>query len=271
MRSRIIIALALGLATSVAQAQTFPARPREPPAIRRAGDEREARPTGERNVRSYALGLEFGRQLRDKLLDVDPTTVSRGIEDALDGREPLLSEHEVRAAISDLQADMKRRIAEARGMGAEDNRMAGRAFLAENGRKPGVVTLPSGLQYRVMKAGDGPRPTRDDTVLCRYRGTLVSGLEFDSSSARGEPVALPVAGLIPGWSEALQLMPAGSRWQLFIPPELAYGARGTGPLIGPDAALVFEVELIAIQEASAGRSRGAPTAAAARSAPATVE
>ncbi len=197
-------------------------------------------------MRSYAMGLELGRQLRNKLVDVDPDTAGRGLMDALRGDPPLLTDEEVRAAISDLQADMKRRIAEARGMGGADNRRAGAAFLAENGKKPGVVALPSGLQYRILRAGDGPRPTARDRVACRFRGTLLGGVEFDGSSDRGSPVTFPVAGVIKGWSEALQLMPVGSRWQLFVPPELAYGDRGAGELIGPDATLIFEVELVSI-------------------------
>jgi FKBP-type peptidyl-prolyl cis-trans isomerase FklB len=130
---------------------------------------------------------------------------------------------------------------------AEDNRKAGESFLAENKKKEGVVTLPSGLQYKVLKAGDGKKPTDADTVECHYRGTLINGTEFDSSYLTGQPATFKIAGVIPGWREALKLMPVGSKWQLFVPSQLAYGARGKGGSIGPNAALIFEVELLAIK------------------------
>jgi len=129
----------------------------------------------------------------------------------------------------------------------EKNRKEGEAFLAENKTKDGVVALPSGLQYKILKEGDGKKPTADDAVVCNYRGTLLDGTEFDSSFKRNQPATFPVKGVIKGWTEALQLMPAGSKWQLFIPPSLGYGERGAANLIGPNATLIFEVELISIQ------------------------
>jgi FKBP-type peptidyl-prolyl cis-trans isomerase FklB len=128
----------------------------------------------------------------------------------------------------------------------ETNRKQGEAFLAANKSKEGVVTLPSGLQYKVLKQGTGPKPVPSDSVVCNYRGTLIDGTEFDSSYKRGEPATFPVDHVIKGWTEALQLMPAGSKWQLFIPPELAYGEKGAGADIGPNATLIFEVELISV-------------------------
>jgi FKBP-type peptidyl-prolyl cis-trans isomerase FklB len=127
------------------------------------------------------------------------------------------------------------------------NLKLGTAFLEANKAKPGVVTLPSGLQYKILTAGTGPKPTAADTVVCNYRGTLIDGKEFDSSYKRGQPTSLPVGRVIKGWSEALQLMPVGSKWQLVIPPDLAYGDHGAGPDIGPNATLIFELELISIQ------------------------
>ncbi len=200
--------------------------------------------------RSYALGIDLGRQLRNNLIEVDPDLFSQGLKDALAGGKTLLSEEEVRTAIAELQAEMKARVAEARRMSGEDNKKAGDAFLAENKKKEGVVTLPSGLQYKILKAGEGKKPTANDTVVCNYRGTLVNGVEFDSSYARGTPATFPVNGVIKGWTEALQLMPVGSKWQLFIPPDLAYGERGAGAQIGPNATLIFEVELISIKDKS---------------------
>ena len=130
------------------------------------------------------------------------------------------------------------------------NSKEGTAFLAANKSKEGVVTLPSGLQYKILKAGTGPKPTASDTVVCNYSGTLISGKEFDSSYKRGQPATFPVSGVIKGWTEALQLMPVGSKWQLFIPSDLAYGERGAGGDIGPDSTLIFEVELLSIQDKS---------------------
>lgn len=132
-------------------------------------------------------------------------------------------------------------------LAGEANKKEGEAFLAANKAKEGVVTLPSGLQYKILKEGTGPKPAASDSVICNYRGTLLNNTEFDSSYKRGEPATFPVGQVIHGWTEALQLMPVGSKWQLFIPAELAYGPRGAGPDIGPNATLIFEVELLSIQ------------------------
>jgi FKBP-type peptidyl-prolyl cis-trans isomerase FklB len=145
------------------------------------------------------------------------------------------------------QAELRQRQAVARTKAAEDNKKQGNAFLAENKTKEGVVTLPSGLQYKILKAGGGKTPTDADTVECHYRGTLLNGTEFDSSHLTGKPATIKVTAVIPGWKEALKLMPVGSKWQLFIPPQLAYGERGAGHEIGPNATLLFEVELLAIK------------------------
>lgn len=197
---------------------------------------------------SYALGMDLGNQLRKMSIEVDPNLFGKGLKDALTGSKALLTEAEVRAAVSEMQAGLKLRAAEARKAGAENNKKAGDAFLTENQKKEGVVTLPSGLQYRILKAGDGKKPTIDDTVVCHYRGTLVDGTEFDSSYKRNQPATFPIKGVIKGWTEALQLMPVGSKWQLFIPSDLAYGERGAGTAIEPNATLIFEVEIISIQE-----------------------
>ncbi|HMC32030.1 MAG TPA: FKBP-type peptidyl-prolyl cis-trans isomerase, partial [Candidatus Angelobacter sp.] len=145
-------------------------------------------------------------------------------------------------------------------LATENNKKEGDAFLAANKTKPGVVTLPSGLQYKIVKAGTGPKPAATDTVVCNYRGTLIDGKEFDSSYKRGEPATFPVSGVIKGWTEALQLMPVGSKWELYIPPDLAYGARGAGADIGPNATLLFEVELLSIQGKEAPQGQPQPSA-----------
>jgi len=172
----------------------------------------------------------------------------RGLKDALSGAKPLMSDEEIDAMRRKYRAEMQRKRAAAMERAAQENAERGAAFLAENKAKPGVVTLQSGLQYKILKAGEGPKPTAKDTVECHYRGTLIDGKEFDSSYRRGAPATFPLAGVIPGWREALQHMPVGSKWQLVIPPQLAYGARGAGHDIGPNATLVFEVELLAIKK-----------------------
>jgi FKBP-type peptidyl-prolyl cis-trans isomerase FklB len=158
-----------------------------------------------------------------------------------------MTELQARTFIAELQIQIKKKQDAAAKELGERNRKDGEAFLAANKAKDGVVTLPSTLQYKVLKAGDGTKPTIDDTVVCHYRGTLIDGTEFDSSYKRTQPATFPLKKVIIGWTEALQLMPAGSKWQLFIPPELGYGERGAGPLIGPNATLIFEVELLSIQ------------------------
>jgi len=200
---------------------------------------------------SYALGMDLGNQLRKQSVDVDPATFGKGLSDALSGGKTLLTEEEARGLIAELQKDLKAKQAAAQAEKmkelSEKNKKEGGAFLDANKKKEGVVTLPSGLQYRILKAGEGKKPTIDDTVVCQYRGTLVDGTEFDSSYKRNQPATFPVKGVIKGWTEALQLMPVGSKWELVIPPDLAYGDRGAGNVIGPGATLIFEVELVSIQ------------------------
>ena len=197
---------------------------------------------------SYALGMSIGMGLRRQAVGVDSAVVARGLRDAMAGGKMLLTEDEMKAALQQLQGDV-RKSQEAKAHAAgEGNRKEGEMFLATNKSKEGVVTLPSGLQYKILTAGTGPKPTAADTVTCNYKGTLINGKEFDSSYKRGQPASFPVGGVIKGWTEALQMMPVGSKWQLFIPPDLAYGDRGAGGDIGPGETLIFEVELISIAE-----------------------
>ncbi len=199
---------------------------------------------------SYALGANIGRQLADQHLTttmINSPSFLRGFRDALEGSQPLMTDQQIRAALDQLQVAMKASADAADKVAGEENLKEGQEFLAKNKLKEGVVALPSGLQYKVITMGTGPKPTTADTVVCDYRGTLVNGKEFDSSSAHGGPATFPVSGVIKGWTEALQMMPVGSKWELFIPPELAYGSRSAGPVIGPNSTLVFEVELHSIK------------------------
>jgi FKBP-type peptidyl-prolyl cis-trans isomerase FklB len=157
-----------------------------------------------------------------------------------------MTEEEIRQTMMAFQKEMMAKQEEQMKKAGEKNKKEGEAFLAENKKKEGVITLPSGLQYKVIKAGQGKKPQASDKVTVHYRGTLINGTEFDSSIRRGQPATFPVSGIIPGWSEALQLMQEGAQWQLFIPPNLAYGERGAGNVIGPNSTLIFEVELISV-------------------------
>jgi FKBP-type peptidyl-prolyl cis-trans isomerase len=196
---------------------------------------------------SYGIGTDAGRNFKRLGIDLDVDVFVKGLKDSLSGEKPLLSEDELRATKEAYQADLMQKQAQATKRAVEENKQKGEAFLAENKTKQDVVTLASGLQYKILKAGDGKTPAENDTVVCHYRGTLIDGTEFDSSYKRGQPATFPVKGVIKGWIEALQLMPVGSKWQLVIPPELAYGAHGAGRDIGPNATLIFEVELLAIK------------------------
>ena len=204
--------------------------------------------TSPKEKRSYALGVNIGTGLGKQGMDIDAALLAKGLQDALAGKKTLLTQEEVQAVLAEFQAEMQKKQAAAMQQAAETNKKAGDAFLAANKAKEGVVTLPSGLQYKVLKAGEGKKPAAEDTVVCHYRGTLIDGTEFDSSYSRNEPLTIPVNRIIRGWSEALQLMPVGSKWQLVIPANLAYGERGTPGPIGPNAVLIFEVELLSIKE-----------------------
>jgi FKBP-type peptidyl-prolyl cis-trans isomerase len=205
----------------------------------------------EREKVSYAIGVDVVRNFQQQGIEVDLDLVSKGMKDALAGEKLLMTEDEFRATMSAFrtqvrrQADLRRKQGQTPAMAAE-NKKAGDGFLSENKIKEGVVTLPSGLQYKILKAGEGKKPTEADTVECHYTGALINGTEFDSSYRLGEPVTLRVTSVISGWREALKLMPVGSKWQLFIPPELAYGARGSGR-IPANSTLIFEVELLAVK------------------------
>lgn len=253
MLKRFLMAMGLAallVAAAMAQESSAPKDKQETPS------KQEAPSLSTKKDRlSYALGLDLGNQLHRLAVDIDPAIFARGLTDATSGNKPALSDDEVRKIIVELrneqmakQQQLQAERAAANKVLGEKNKKEEQAFLADNKNKPGVVTLPGGLQYKILKEGNGPKPTLDDTVVCHYRGTLINGTEFDSSYQRGEPVTFPVKAVIKGWSEVLQLMPVGSTWQLFIPADLAYGERGVPDKIEPNSMLIFEVELISIQK-----------------------
>jgi FKBP-type peptidyl-prolyl cis-trans isomerase FklB len=186
-------------------------------------------------------------------VDIDTAILLRGLRDALSGGKTLMTDDEVKAAMIALQADLRKKAEAKMAIEGEGNKKAGDAFLAANKSKEGVTTLPDGLQYKILTAGTGPKPTAADTVVCNYKGTLLDGTEFDSSYKRGQPATFPVGQVIKGWTEVLQMMPVGSKWEVFIPSDLAYGPQGPrqGGPIGPNATLVFEIELMSIQPKTA--------------------
>jgi FKBP-type peptidyl-prolyl cis-trans isomerase FklB len=226
MKLQLLVALGLVLLVSQVSAQ-------EKPALK-----------SQKEKMSYIIGMDIGNNLKKQSIDIDPNILAKGVKDAFSGSQPLLNEQEIRETTMAFQKEMMAKQEEV----AKKNKKEGEAFLAENKKKEGVKTLPSGLQYKVIKAGTGKKPKLTDTVTTHYRGTLINGTEFDSSYRRGQPVSFQVNGVIPGWTEALQLMEEGAKWQLFIPSNLAYGERGAGRDIGPNATLIFEIELLSIQE-----------------------
>jgi FKBP-type peptidyl-prolyl cis-trans isomerase FklB len=197
---------------------------------------------------SYSIGMNLGSGLKEQAIQINTEILIRGIKDAMSGTKPLMTDDEIRASLDALKGQLQAKHAAMQEKLSGENKMKGEKFLAENKAKEGVVTLPSGLQYKVLKQGAGPKPTATDTVTTHYRGTLIDGTQFDSSYDRKEPATFPVSGVIKGWTEALQLMPVGSKWQLFIPSSLAYGDRGAANVIGPNETLIFDVELLSIQE-----------------------
>ena len=195
----------------------------------------------------YSLGASMGRQFRNDKLQVDAEALAKGVREGFTLDKLALTDEEVAAGMQQLQKTHTERMQAEQKAAADKNLAEGETFLKENATKEGVVTTESGLQYKIVTAGEGPKPGAEDVVKVHYRGTLIDGTEFDSSYKRGEPVTFPVGGVIPGWVEALQLMPVGSKWELYIPSGLAYGPGGAGSQIGPNSALKFEVELLSIE------------------------
>jgi len=266
MQRSLTIALLLAAATTLAgtgYAQQTPATstpaattPTTKPPVKKTGTAAKSSAvppalTTRKEKFSYALGMNIGTGLSNNLkkqsVEVDSSLVSQGVKDALAGGKTRLTQEEAQAVLTEVQNEVRKQQQEKTQQAAAANKTEGEAFLAANKAKEGVVTLPSGLQYKILTAGTGPKPTATDTVVCNYRGTLINGTEFDSSYKRGQPATFGVGQVIKGWTEALQLMPTGSKWQVVIPPDLAYGERGAGADIGPNATLIFEVELISIQ------------------------
>jgi FKBP-type peptidyl-prolyl cis-trans isomerase FklB len=256
VRWTITLGMAILAGTSAAQETPVVNKAQqETPAVKAApeatvtSNSRQDAPTilSRKDKVSYAFGVDLARDLKRQKEDLNVDLLIRALTDALADKNLIMTDEEVTATLKTVEAEQKHDFEHAKMMIAEKNRKAVEAFVAENVKKEGVVTLPSGLQYKILKQGDGKMPTADDHVVCHYRGTLVDGTEFDSSYKRNQPATLPVKGVMAGWTQALQMMPVGSKWQIFIPPQLAYGERVVSG-IGPNAMLIFEVELLSIQD-----------------------
>jgi FKBP-type peptidyl-prolyl cis-trans isomerase FklB len=195
---------------------------------------------------SYAFGVDMARDLQRQKDSLNIDLLIRALADAMAGKTLIMTDEEVAATVKTFEAEQKQDLRHATMMVSEQNRRDGEAFFAENAKKEGVITMPSGLQYKILKKGDGKIPTLDDVVVCNYTGKLLDGTEIDSSHKRKEPTLVPVKGVMAGWTQALQLMPVGSKWELYIPPQLGYGDKASA-LFGPNASLIFEVELVSIQ------------------------
>lgn len=209
---------------------------------------------------SYSIGLNVGANFKKQGQELNPDALLAGVKDALSGKTPALNENELKETMEAWSKQME----DKQKVVGEKNAADATKFLAENKKKDGVKTTASGLQYKVMKEGAGAQPKETDTVTVNYRGTLINATEFDSSYKRGQPATFPVNGVIKGWTEALQLMKTGSKYQLFIPADLAYGARAVGPDITPNSALIFEVELLEVKPAPASTGPSAPPSPSSR-------
>jgi FKBP-type peptidyl-prolyl cis-trans isomerase FklB len=273
MRKPTVSAMALFLAASLLQiassraqdapaANPTPAPAAKPPAAKSAqtpatksGQATTAKKPGPaplvlktpKDKASYAIGMNIGKGLHKDSVDVDPAILLRGLKDGMAGGKTLLTDDEAKSAMVAIQADLRKKQEAKMAIAGDANKKEGDEFLAANKTKEGVVTLPSGLQYKILKEGTGPKPSASDSVVCNYKGTLIDNTEFDSSYKRGQPATFPVGQVIKGWTEVLQLMPVGSKWQVFVPSDLAYGPRAPGGAIGPNATLIFEIELLSIQ------------------------
>ncbi|MGD0886642.1 MAG: FKBP-type peptidyl-prolyl cis-trans isomerase [Thermodesulfovibrionales bacterium] len=233
MRSLLSALLSIGLLASLAQAED------------------QASLKDPKDRLSYSIGVDIGQRLKSQSIEVDPEMLSKGIKDIYTGGKPLMTEQEVRDTLAAFQKDMIAKQKERAKVIGEKNKKEGEAYLEANKKKEGVKVLPSGLQYKVITEGKGKTPKLTDTVTVNYKGTLIDGTEFDSSYKRGQPATFAVDKVIPGWTEALQLMKEGAKWQIVVPSALAYKEMGAGNLIGPNATLIFEIELISFKPAEA--------------------
>jgi FKBP-type peptidyl-prolyl cis-trans isomerase FklB len=207
----------------------------------------QAEPKSQKDKASYSIGFDIGSNMKRQAIDLNADLMCQGMKDGFSGAKPLLDEKEMSQTLRTFQTEMRAKLQQRNKEAAEKNKKEGEAFLAENKKKPGIITTPSGLQYKVLKEGSGASPKATETVVVHYRGTLIDETEFDSSYRRQTPATFEVGSVIKGWTEALQMMKPGAKWLLYIPANLAYGDRGAGSTIGPNAVLIFEIDLLSVK------------------------
>ena len=199
---------------------------------------------------SYSIGSDLGKNFKRQGIEINPTVMAKGVQDGMSGAPLQLTEQQMKDVLSKFQKDLITKRAAEFNKKAEENKTKGDAFLTQNKGKPGVVALPSGLQYKIITAGSGKKPQKEDTVTVEYTGRLINGDVFDSTEKTGKPATFKLSQVIPGWTEALQLMPAGSTWEVYVPANLAYGSRNVGGPIGPNETLIFNIHLISVAKSN---------------------
>lgn len=200
---------------------------------------------------SYSIGSDLGKNFKRQSIEINPTIMAQGMSDAMDGKKSLMTDDQMKEVLAQFQKDIMAKRAAEFGKKSSENKALGEKFLKDNKAKPGVVALPSGLQYKIIKNGSGPRPSKEDVVTVEYTGHLINGEVFDSTAKTGKPATFKLSQVIPGWTEALQLMPQGSTWEVYVPASLAYGDRNLGGPIGPNETLIFNIHLISVKKSDA--------------------
>lgn len=236
MKMKLVAAAAMGLAMSTSMAAT------NAPSITLNNDTDKL---------SYSIGTDLGKNFKKQGIVISPEAMAKGLQDGMDGNKLLLTEQQQKDVLNKFQKDLMAKRTDEFNKKAEENKTKGESFLKENKSKEGIVALPSGLQYKVIKKGEGSKPTKEDTVTVEYTGKLINGEVFDSTEKTGKPATFKLTQVIPGWTEALQLMPAGSTWEVYVPAELAYGQRSVGGPIGPNETLIFNIHLIEVKKTDA--------------------
>ncbi|KTD56592.1 macrophage infectivity potentiator [Legionella santicrucis] len=233
MKMKLVTAAIMGLAMSTAMAAT------DATSL-----------TTDKDKLSYSIGADLGKNFKNQGIDINPEALAKGMQDGMSGAQLILTEEQMKDVLSKFQKDLMAKRSAEFNKKAEENKAKGDAFLSANKSKPGIVVLPSGLQYKIIDAGTGSKPGKSDTVTVEYTGTLIDGTVFDSTEKAGKPATFQVSQVIPGWTEALQLMPSGSTWEVYVPADLAYGSRSVGGPIGPNETLIFKIHLISVKKAA---------------------
>ncbi|KTC85400.1 MULTISPECIES: FKBP-type peptidyl-prolyl cis-trans isomerase [Legionella] len=242
MKMRLVAAAAMSLAMSTTIAATADTATSAPSATSLSTDTDKL---------SYSIGADLGKNFKKQGIDISPAAMAKGLQDGMSGGQLLLTEDQMKEVLNKFQKELMMKRSAEFNKKSEENKSRGEAFLKDNKSKDGVVSLPSGLQYKILEKGDGAKPAKEDTVTVEYTGRLINGQVFDSTEKTGKPATFKVSQVIPGWTEALQLMPSGSTWEVYIPSDLAYGPRSVGGPIGPNETLIFKIRLLSVKKTEA--------------------